>query len=102
MKPQFSSIRDYDIITTFDNEQKLKKSYRLGGKEGSNKMTTSLCTMVLHLYPNEKSYLHFNPLYLAKHKEIWWNRIIIEIFDSEKEPCRKRVKSNKWGWARLD
>ena len=59
LKPQFSSIRDQDIITTFDNEQKLKKSYRLGGEEGSNKMTTSLCTMVLHLYPNEKSYLQF-------------------------------------------
>ena len=39
MKPQFSSIRDYDIITTFDNEQKLKKSYRLGGEEGSNKIS---------------------------------------------------------------
>ena len=39
MKPQFSSIHDYDIITTFDNEQKLKKSYRLGGEEGSNKIS---------------------------------------------------------------
>ena len=81
-------------------------------------MTTSLCTMVLHLYPNEKSYLQFqsslspakwlwNKLpcisdysktfskVLAKHKEIWWNRIIIEIFDSEKEPSRKKVKSDK-------
>ena len=39
LKPQFSSIRDQDIITTFDNEQKLKKSYRLGGEEGSNKIS---------------------------------------------------------------
>ena len=59
LKPSFKDIPDKDLITAFDNEQKLKKSYRLGGEEGSNKMTTSLCTMVLHLYPQNKSYLQF-------------------------------------------
>ena len=82
-------------------------------------MTRSLRTMVLHLYPNEESYLQFQfqsslspakwlwnkpsisdyskafPKVLAKHREIWWNRIIIEIFDSENESSRKRVKSDK-------
>ena len=105
------------IITIFDNEQKLKKSYRLGGEEGSNKMTTSVCTMVLHLYPNDKSYLQFQsslspaqwlwnklpsiPDYsksfskiLNTHKEMWWNRILNEIFQSETEPNKKRRKSD--------
>ena len=70
LKPQFNSIYDQDVITTFDNEQKLKKSYRLGGEEGSNKMTTSLCTMVLHLYPHEKSYLQFQSS-LSPAKWLW-------------------------------
>ena len=55
LTPTFSDIHSQEyVITTFDNEQKLKKSYRIGGADGSNKMTTSLCTMVLHLYPATK------------------------------------------------
>ena len=60
LKPAFNDIKKEDVITAFDNEQKLKKSYRLGGAEGSNKMSVSLCTMVLHLYPNCNSSLHYH------------------------------------------
>ena len=104
-----------DLITTFDNEQKLKKSYRLGGDEGSNKMTTSLCTMVLHLYPHDKTFIQFQPSLspanwlwnklpcisdysktfsqvLQIHKEMWWDKLISEIFEVEKEPKNKRLK----------
>ena len=60
LKPSFNDVRnDEDLITTFDSEQKLKKSYRLGGAEGSNKMEISLCTMVIHLYPALKSNIQF-------------------------------------------
>ena len=114
LKPNFNEIQKCDIITTFDNEQKLKKSYRLGGAEGSNKMTTSLCTMVLHLYPSNRSDIQFQPSLspanwlwnkvmrtseysktfsqvLHSHKEKWWNRQIEEIFKA-KEPTPKKAK----------
>jgi hypothetical protein len=56
LKPTFNTIRaDENVITTFDNDQKLNKSYSLGGAEGTNKMSISLCTMVLHLYPTVKT-----------------------------------------------
>ena len=36
LSPHFEKVRNgEDVITTFDNEQKLKKSYRLGGEEGA-------------------------------------------------------------------
>ena len=106
LKPSFNDVRNHeDIITTFDNEQKLKKSYRLGGAEGSNKMETSLCTMVIHLYPAIKSNIQFiislSPARwlwnrtpdnfsedesfkkcLKNHKESWWNGILKEVFES--------------------
>ena len=74
LKPSFNIIRENeDLITSFDNEQKLKKAYRLGGVEGSNKMTVSLCTMVLHFYPFMKTKLQYmQSLSPAK----WlWNKI---------------------------
>ena len=117
LKPSFKDIPDKDLITAFDNEQKLKKSYRLGGEEGSNKMTTSLCTMVLHLYPQNKSYLQFQPSLspanwlwnklpciseysktfsqtLQSHKERWWNNLINDVFEVVDEPSMKKLKGD--------
>ena len=75
LKPTFQDIRENeDLITAFDNEQKLKKSYRIGGTEGANKMTISLCTMVLHLYPYIKTKLQFNPS-LSPAKWLWYKRV---------------------------
>ena len=121
LKPTFNDVRNNeDIITTFDNEQKLKKSYRLGGAEGSNKMEISLCTMVIHLYPTIKSKIQFiSSLSPAKwlwnrtpdkfvkdesfkkslknHKENWWNGIIKEVFESisNGESETRKFKRNK-------
>ena len=124
IKPTFNNIReDHDVITAFDNEQKLKKSYRIGGPEGSNKMSISLCTMVIHLYPAIKtkiqflSYLspskwlwnrrpeHFsdNKIHketLVNHKECWWNIILSEVFvklKGDESHCNspKKLKTNK-------
>ena len=118
LKPTFSEIRSQeDVITTFDNEQKLKKSYRIGGAVGSNKMTISLCTMVLHLYPAIKTKLQFvsdlspakwlwnrtptnfveDNIYsdtLDKHKESWWNNMLVEAFNCSKnnESLAKKIK----------
>ena len=111
LKPSFNSVRDNeDVIVAFDNEQKLEKSYHLGGAEGSNKMTASLCTMVLNFYPNIKTniqyYSHFSPAKwlwsllpkmsdfkenlnfsetLQTHKESWWNKILKEMFEEPHE-----------------
>ena len=123
LKPTFNDIRkDEDVITVFDNEQKLKKSYRLGGAEGSNKMTVSLCTMVLHLYPAMKTKLQFmsnlspsrwlwykkpenfveNKKFnetLNNHKEGWWNTLLAEAFRTFKN---EEIESNKSKRPRLD
>ena len=106
LKPTFSDIReDEDLITAVDNEQKLKKSYRIGGAEGSNKMTISLCTMVLHFYPMIKTKFQFTPSLspakwlwnrrpenfdedkifeqtLKDHKQNWWDNILTEVFET--------------------
>ena len=106
LNPHFEKVRNgEDVITTFDNEQKLKKSYRLGGEEGSNKS---------NLYPHIKTNIQFkqslspakwlwNKLpkisehsktfsqVLQTHKEQWWNKLLKEIFSSE-EPSSKKVK----------
>ena len=128
LKPSFNKVRtNEDIITTFDNEQKLKKSYRLGGAEGSNKMSISLCTMVLHLYPAMKTKIQFvsslspaNWLWnrrpenfseddsfkktLSNHKESWWNGILREVFESslnEKVESRQAKKPRTEGNDRI-
>ena len=117
-QPKFSDICEQeDVITTFDNEQKLKKSYRIGGAEGSNKMSISLCTMVLHLYPAVKTNLQFmsslspakwlwnrtpqnfteDKVYsktVKKHKENWWNNVLKEVFNyfKSEESEAKKIK----------
>ena len=126
LKPSFNPIRDNeDVIVAFDNEQKLKKSYRIGGEEGSNKMTSSLCTMVLNFYPNIKNNIQYNTIFspanwlwnmlpkmnnlkdnhkfsetLQTHKESWWNKIIKECFEESHDKTHdsesKKIKlSNK-------
>ena len=85
--------------------------------EGSNKMTISLCTMVLHLYPAIKTKLQFvsdlspakwlwnrtptnfveDNIYsdtLDKHKESWWNNMLVEAFNCSKnnESLAKKIK----------
>ena len=77
-------------------------------------MTTSLCTMILHLYPSNKTDLQFQPSLspanwlwnklpklseysqcfsqvLHSHKEKWWNKQIEEIFEAE-EPNTKKIR----------
>ena len=124
LKPSFNAVRSCeDVITTFDNEQKLKKSYRLGGAVNSNKMSISLCTMVLHLYPAIKTKIQFVPSLspakwlwnrrpdnflegetfkkaLKNHKENWWNEILKQVWESvendESGPTEaKRSKSER-------
>ena len=74
--------------------------------------------MVLHLYPQKKSYLQFKPsLYpanwlwnklpciseysktfsqnLHSHKEMWWNNLINDVFEAVEEPSTKRLKVDK-------
>ena len=95
LKPSFNDVRnDEDLITTFDNEQKLKKSYRLGGAEGSNKMEISLCTMVIHLYPALKSNIQFSSS-LSPAKWLW-NRSPDKF--SEDESFTKCLKNHKERW----
>ena len=78
----------------------------------------SLCTMVLHLYPQKKSYLQFKPSLspanwlwnklpciseysktfsqtLHSHKEMWWNNLINDVFEAVEEPSTKRLKGDK-------
>ena len=74
LKPTFSEIRSQeDVITTFDNEQKLKQSYRIGGAEGSNKMTIYLCTMVPTNFVEDNIYSDT----LDKLKESWWKNMLV-------------------------
>ena len=124
IKPTFNNIReDHDVITAFDNEQKLKKSYRIGGPEGNNKMSISLCTMVINLYPTIKTKIQFSSAFspskwlwnrrpeifldnkvnketLVTHKECWWNTILFEVFKKLKgeevqNTSSKRLKTGK-------
>ena len=71
--------------------------------------------MVLHLYPHDKTFIQFQPSLspanwlwnklpcisdysktfsqvLQIHKEMWWDKLISEIFEVEKEPKNKRLK----------